>query len=124
MDFHINDIQWETAEWTAPDGKIVPFEQADITEALIGMEQDRWQDDPMIEITITRWPRKVVFACIITEGIDGYTCDGDGDGVIFEPIWARKYTLLTTDRASLEHHFDKLLRDVERALSDIRDRLP
>lgn len=117
------NLKWEKREWEAPDGKKVPFEQADITDELIGMETDRFQDAPMIEVTITRWPRKVTITCIITEGVDGYTNDGDGDGVIFEPVWATKHTLVTTDRATLERDFERILDIAYHALYDIRNAL-
>lgn len=105
-EFSLSDIQFEHQTWIAPDGKPVPFERADITELLLGEpSRDRWRDESMLQIEITRWPRKVTVHLIVTEGVDGYTGDGDGDGVIFEPVWTKKYTLATTDRFTLQNNF-------------------
>lgn len=109
IDFTLKDIKFHYQKWTTPDGKEVPFQSADITELLMGYAPyDRFRDEADLCIEITRWPRKVTIHLIVTEGVDGYT--SGGGGMIFEPVMSTKYTLVTTDRTTLELAFDQVMK--------------
>ncbi len=117
----INDLKWVKGEWKTPNGKMIPFERVDITDWATYEVQDRWHDEPFIEVQVTRWPRKVTIAAIVNEGIDGYTGDGDGDGIAFDVINRTLHTILTTDRTTFERDFDNIMsalpsqvREIER----------
>lgn len=101
----MNELEWKQGAWTAPDGKQVPFERADISE-LFNLDNDD------VEVQITRWPRKVTIDLITYEGTDGYTHEGMGDGHVFEVSRAVVMRILTTDRQTLERDFDKLMQQV------------
>lgn len=121
-DFTLEDIEFVHENWTAPDGKTVPFERADITELLIGRNPDRYHDASELYVELTRWPRKVTVHLIVAEGVDGYTNDGDGDGVIFEVMSVRKYTLAVTDRATLSHNFGQVMRAAYDKIADLESK--
>jgi len=120
MENSINDLQWESGEWEAPDGKMIKFERSDITKFFeLGWMYDRWHDDPFILIEVTRWPRKVSIAAIVNEGVDGYTSDGDGDGVIFDVVLKTICPLMTTDRATFQRDFNKIIDNLKPLVSKI-----
>lgn len=122
INFELKDIEFTNGTWTAPDGKSVPFERADITELLIGRNPDRHHDASELYVELTRWPRKVTVHLIVAEGVDGYTNDGDGDGVIFEVVSVRKYMLAVTDRVSLSHNFEQVMQAAYDKIADLESK--
>lgn len=108
INFSLQHVEFTSETWKAPDGKIVPFDRADITELLIGRNPDRHHDASELCVEVSRWPRKVTIHLIVAEGVDGYT-DG-GDGFIFEVMSVRKYILAVTDRVSFTHNFEQVMQ--------------
>lgn len=119
--FTYNDLVWVEKTWTAPDGKIVPFEEADLSPWMVGDDPDWSPNDANFEVLLTRWPRKVTITCIVTEGIEDWTGDGDGDGKIWVEVSARQHTLIITDRYSLEQFFEEIIQQADRKFDTVKD---
>lgn len=115
-----NDLKWVNKTWTAPDGKHVPFEEVDMSDEFIDALDLDYNEAPDLKISIIRWPRKVVVTLVVTEfAADGYTLDGDGDGLVSTPIHGTKYALHTTDRETLERNFATIMNEVNSQIIEI-----
>ena len=113
-------IPWRSHVWVAPDGKEVPYDTVNLLELIYGPDPD-WDPNGVVqEIVITRWPRKVTIDYVETEGIEDYTQDGDGDGLIWIPMSRRKVNLMITDRLALMSFFYEILDEVEDKYCKIR----
>lgn len=113
--FTVEDVEWSASTWKTPDGKDIPFERAEISDMLSDYPlgwSDYLPDDPMVEVQVTRWPKKVTVDCIVTEGVDDWTGDGDGDGIIFVPIASTRIRLWEGTREDFANNFGNILKQV------------
>lgn len=117
------NLEWERGTWKTPDGKEVPFEDADITH-LFDIPK-RYEGYETV-ITIRRWPKKVVFQWnefdneLDING-DSLYIDVAGDN-LDEPLLMkhadyRGGTLHTTNRYALERDFEGELNKARAAFT-------
>ena len=120
-----SDIKWVQGFWDTPDGKKIPYERTDVVSEFSELKPDPWgiQDAPFFEVQITRWPRKVTVVAIANEGCDGYTQDGDGDGVTFDVVARTIFPLVTTDRYVFQRDFEKIMADIAPMLKKVRNKI-
>jgi len=112
-------LEWTQGEWEAPDGKKVPYYEADLMPLFEGVYTP---GAIVYGLNIRRWPRNTTVKLLIDNSPDQelgeyeYTNDGDGDGVVSEYSVIEFHTLLQMPTSEFDANPGAALARVHDAL--------
>ena len=99
-------LEWTQGEWEAPDGKKVPYYEADLMPLFEQDMIDLYTPGAIVYgLNIRRWPRNTTVKLVIDnspDGVDDYTLGGDGDGMVSGYTNLVMHTLLTVSTAEFD----------------------
>jgi hypothetical protein len=112
----VSGWNWQAQQWIAPDGKVVPFHQADVTRLVIPnapqlaeIDHSNFEDWPedgpdSVRVEVSRWARKYKVAVVVE------TDDGQG-GVDIQDLYVSVLVIRLGDYpiAEFEANVDDIL---------------
>lgn len=116
-------LEWTKGEWEAPDGKKVPYYEANLMPLFERELNDLYTPGAIVYgLNVRRWPRNTTVKLAIDDspdGVDEYTgMDGDGDGMIPGYSHVTLYTLLKLPTTEFDANPGAALAKVRAALID------
>lgn len=121
-------LNWRQGEWSAPDGKKVPYYEANLLplfQHIVVLDSIlSTYGQEVTELSIRRWPKNTAVKMVIEDSGDDddwdwdYTNDGEGDGIVPGHLRATVYTLLKVPTEEFDSNPMDVLKRVNQALVD------